>query len=103
GTGSRFLAVVGPSGSGKSSVVRAGLFPAVRKGALGTGKDAFVAEMLPGPHPMDELEAALLRIAVRPVSRLHDRLESGSRGLLEATDLVAPPGAEVLLVVDQFE
>ena len=30
----RFLAVVGPSGSGKSSVVRAGLLPAIRRGAI---------------------------------------------------------------------
>ncbi len=103
GPGFRFLAVVGPSGSGKSSVVRAGLVPAVRDGVLGTQRGAFIAEMLPGPHPMEELEAALLRIAVRPVSRLHDRLESGSRGLLEAADLVVLPGAEVVLVVDQFE
>lgn len=103
GPGSRFLAVVGPSGSGKSSVVRAGLVPAIRDGALGDGTDAFVAEMLPGTHPIDELEAALLRVAVRPVSRLHDRLDAGSRGLLEAAALVAPPGAEVVLVVDQFE
>ena len=34
GSSSRFLAVVGPSGSGKSSVVRAGLLPALRRGAL---------------------------------------------------------------------
>ncbi|MGH2539600.1 MAG: hypothetical protein ACRDGK_03680, partial [Actinomycetota bacterium] len=53
--------------------------------------------------PIDELEAALLRIAVRPVPRLHDRLDSGTRGLLEAVDLVAPGQAEVVLVVDQFE
>jgi WD40 repeat protein/DNA-binding SARP family transcriptional activator len=103
GPGSRFLAVVGPSGAGKSSVVRAGLVPAIREGALGNRKDVFVAEMLPGAHPMDELEAALLRVAVRPVSRLRDRLEWGSRGLLEAVDLVAPPEAEVVLLVDQFE
>src|SRR5262249_48224849 len=32
--GSQFLAVVGPSGSGKSSVVKAGLIPALRRGAL---------------------------------------------------------------------
>ena len=38
-----------------------------------------------------------------PVSRLHERLDSGSRGLLEAVDLVAPGEAEVVLVVDQFE
>ncbi|HUP20633.1 MAG TPA: BTAD domain-containing putative transcriptional regulator, partial [Gemmatimonadota bacterium] len=103
GTGSRFLAVVGPSGGGKSSVVRAGLVPAIRDGALGNPEDPFIAEMFPGAHPIEELEAALLRIAVRPVPRLHDRLESGSRGLLEAADLVAPGEAEVVLVVDQFE
>jgi WD40 repeat protein/DNA-binding SARP family transcriptional activator/tRNA A-37 threonylcarbamoyl transferase component Bud32 len=103
GPGSRFLAVVGPSGSGKSSVVRAGLVPAIREGALDGRKDVFVAEMLPGAHPMEELETALLGIAVRPVSRLRDRIEWGSRGLLESIDLVAPPEAEVVLVVDQFE
>jgi WD40 repeat protein/DNA-binding SARP family transcriptional activator/class 3 adenylate cyclase len=103
GAGSRFLAVVGPSGGGKSSVVRAGLVPAIRQGALESPEDPFIVEMFPGAHPIDELEAALLRIAVRPVSRLHDRLDSGSRGLLEAVDLVAPGRAEVVLVVDQFE
>jgi WD40 repeat protein/DNA-binding SARP family transcriptional activator/class 3 adenylate cyclase len=103
GPGSRFLAVVGPSGGGKSSVVRAGLVPAIRQGAFEGQEDPFIAEMLPGAHPIDELEAALLRIAVRPVPRLHDRLDSGSRGLLEAVDLVAPGHADVVLVVDQFE
>ena len=103
GPGSRFLAVVGPSGGGKSSVVRAGLVPAIRQGALEGREDPFIAEMLPGAHPIDELEAALLRIAVRPVPRLHDRLDAGSRGLLEAVDLVAPGQADVVLVVDQFE
>ncbi len=100
--GARFLAVVGPSGGGKSSVVRAGLVPAIRRGALGEG-DRFVADMLPGTHPIEELEAALLRVAVRAASRVRDTLEAGSRGLLEAVDLVAPDGAEVVLVIDQFE
>ena len=34
GVGNRFLAVVGPSGSGKSSVVKAGLIPELRAGRL---------------------------------------------------------------------
>ena len=59
--------------------------------------------MFPGEHPIDELEAALLRIAVHPVPRLNERLGSGSRGLLEVVDLVAPGEAEVVIVVDQFE
>ena len=64
--GSRFLAVVGPSGSGKSSVVRAGLIPTLRAGALPGSDSWFYVEMLPGGHPMEELEAALQRIAVDP-------------------------------------
>jgi len=101
--GSRFLAVVGPSGSGKSSVVRAGLVPAIRRGALGEPEGCFVAEMCPGAHPIEELEAALLRIAVRPVARLRQTLESGSRGLLQAAGLLVSHHAEIVLVVDQFE
>jgi len=101
--GSRFLAVVGPSGSGKSSVVRAGLVPAIRRGALGGPEGRFVAEMCPGAHPIDELEAALLRIAVRPIARLRETLGSGSRGLLEAAELLVPHDSEIVLVVDQFE
>lgn len=103
GLSSRFLAVVGPSGCGKSSLIRAGVVPAIRRGALAGTGDVSIAEMFPGAHPFDELESALVRIAVRPAARLHDRLESGSRGLLEAVDLVVPGDAEVVLVVDQFE
>jgi WD40 repeat protein/DNA-binding SARP family transcriptional activator/class 3 adenylate cyclase/tRNA A-37 threonylcarbamoyl transferase component Bud32 len=101
--GGRFLAVVGPSGSGKSSVVRAGLVPAVRHGAIGGRTDVFVAEMLPGPHPIEELEAALLRVTVGSAVGLRERLESGSRGLVDAVDVALSPGAELLLLVDQFE
>ena len=103
GPGARFLAVVGPSGGGKSSAVRAGLVPALRRDDLALGAPLFVVEMQPGPHPIAELEAALVRLAVRPVSRLHDLLDAGSRGLLDAVDLVLPAGAEAVLIVDQLE
>ena len=102
-SGARFLAVVGPSGAGKSSVVRAGLVPEIRHGALGPAEATFVAEMLPGRHPMDELEAALQRVAVRSVGHLRDVLDSSSRGLLDAADVVLQPRAELTLLVDQFE
>ncbi|HEX6207882.1 MAG TPA: BTAD domain-containing putative transcriptional regulator [Actinomycetota bacterium] len=104
GVGSKFLAVVGPSGSGKSSVVRAGLLPALRHGALPGSDRWFVATMHPGSHPLEELEAALTRIAVDPPPGLADRIERDESGLLEAAEEVLPPDASVFLVViDQFE
>ena len=61
--GSRVLAVVGPSGSGKSSLVRAGLVPALQ-GVLGEARHAAI--VTPGVHPLRQLErsgeAALLVI-----------------------------------------
>ena len=54
------------SGSGKSSVVRAGLLPALRRGALSGSDDWRIAEMFPGAHPLEQLEAALLRERFAP-------------------------------------
>ena len=56
---SGFVAVVGPSGSGKSSVVRAGLLPKFRDGALGGVWDTIVTS--PGARPVDALDTALAR------------------------------------------
>ncbi len=102
--GSRFLGVVGPSGSGKSSVVRAGLVPALRRGALPGSEAWFFVEMSPGARPFGELEAALRRIAVNPPGSLVEQLENDERGLAVAVERVLPPdGSELLLVIDQFE
>ena len=79
--GARFLAVVGPSGSGKSSVVRAGLIPTLRAGALPGSERWFYAEMLPGAHPFEELESALQRVAVSPPADLLETLEGSEDGL----------------------
>ncbi|HMW24285.1 MAG TPA: hypothetical protein PKC59_12685, partial [Burkholderiaceae bacterium] len=57
----RFLAVIGPSGSGKSSLVRAGLLPGLAMGSLGTGSDWRIALLRPGDRPMRSLAAALLQ------------------------------------------
>jgi WD40 repeat protein/class 3 adenylate cyclase len=100
----RFLAVVGPSGSGKSSVVRAGLLPALRRGGLPGSDGSVIAEMLPGTRPLHELEAALLRVAVNPPSSLVDQLERDEDGLLDAVKRILPADrSELLLLIDQFE
>jgi DNA-binding SARP family transcriptional activator/WD40 repeat protein len=53
--GSRLLAVVGPSGSGKSSLLRAGIAPALRRAG------SHVVVLTPGRHPCDSLTAAAPR------------------------------------------
>jgi WD40 repeat protein/DNA-binding SARP family transcriptional activator/tRNA A-37 threonylcarbamoyl transferase component Bud32 len=104
GQQARLLAVVGPSGSGKSSLVRAGLLPALRDGALPGSAGWFVVEMVPGAHPFEELEAALLRIAVNPPTSLLQQLGRDEHGLRWAAERILPAGdAELLLVIDQFE
>jgi|FLYN01.1.fsa_nt_gi WD40 repeat protein/serine/threonine protein kinase len=103
-SGPRFLAVVGPSGSGKSSVVKAGLIPALRRGALPGSADWFVAQMTPGSSPFEELAAALLRIAANAPPNLLERLRKDERGLLQVASEVLPAdSSELLLVIDQFE
>jgi WD40 repeat protein/class 3 adenylate cyclase len=100
----RFLAVVGPSGSGKSSVVRAGLVPRIREGALPGSERWSVVEMFPGAYPLEELEAALLRVADRPPTGLLEQLERDELGLLRAVkQLLADDESELVLVVDQLE
>jgi len=101
----RFLAVVGPSGSGKSSVVRAGLIPALRRGALPGSAQWFGTVITPGSYPLEELEAALLRIAINPPNSLLTQIQEDERGLLRAIKRVMPAGESnrFVLVIDQFE
>lgn len=100
----RFLAVIGPSGSGKSSVVQAGMIPRMRRGTLPGSERWFVVEMLPGARPLEELEAALLRIAVNPPPSLLDQLKEDERGLVRATKRVLMDNrSELFLFIDQFE
>jgi WD40 repeat protein/serine/threonine protein kinase/DNA-binding SARP family transcriptional activator len=102
---SRFLAVVGPSGSGKSSIVKAGLIPALRQGALPGSENWFIAEMTPGTHPLEEMELALWPIAVDPPSSLVEPMEKDSRGMLRTIRRILPGGedSQIILVIDQFE
>jgi WD40 repeat protein/DNA-binding SARP family transcriptional activator len=57
--GSPLVAVIGPSGSGKSSAVRAGLLPALAGGMLPGSERWRQALMRPGPHPLAQLERVL--------------------------------------------
>ena len=102
--GTRFIAVVGPSGSGKSSVVRAGLVPALRRGALPGSERWRIVEMFPGTHPLEELEAGLLKFAENPPASLMEQLEDRERGLVRVLKRILPDDdSELVLVIDQLE
>src|SRR4051794_23668005 len=57
-SGARLIGVVGPSGSGKSSVLRAGLLASIADGVLPGSGDWSLAVVRPGEHPVDALRAA---------------------------------------------
>jgi WD40 repeat protein/DNA-binding SARP family transcriptional activator len=61
--GAPLLAMVGPSGSGKSSVLRAGLLPALAGGVLPGSHNWTQALIRPGAHPLQELRRATRRLA----------------------------------------
>jgi energy-coupling factor transporter ATP-binding protein EcfA2 len=111
----RFVAVVGTSGSGKSSLVRAGLLPSLYGGVLrSAGSGWRVAVFRPGGDPIGHLARALtLPVVLRDENEEDDPLAAtmteatlrrGSLGLIEVvSEARLPPGENLLIVVDQFE
>jgi WD40 repeat protein/class 3 adenylate cyclase len=103
-----FLAVVGPSGSGKSSVVRAGLVPAIWTGAHGLApqRDWKVLILTPGSHPLEELAVRLAtERGLSPGSVLEDFRRDPHNLCLTVRQLLldASPDAKVVLIIDQAE
>ncbi len=94
----RFLAVLGASGSGKSSLVRAGVVPALRTA------DWSIAVMRPGAHPLEALAANLVRVGAGvSMHETLDALATDPRTLHLAATLALVEQPRLLLVVDQFE
>ncbi|MDJ0840710.1 MAG: hypothetical protein QNK37_29635 [Acidobacteriota bacterium] len=127
----RFLAVVGSSGSGKSSLVRSGMIPALHGGYMaGAGSFWRIALMRPGEDPIGNLAHALSNPMTieedddlfgpdedeedetatdEETSRINlammtSTLQRGSRGLVETTAyLDLEQDENLLIIVDQFE
>ncbi len=100
---SRFLAVVGPSGSGKSSVVRAGLLPKIRNDALMGMPEQYIVSMTPGNQPMRKLEGAVLQVAQTMTDKLLNALHRDDFDLHTMLLQSLPKTGDMLLVIDQFE
>ena len=99
-----FLAVIGPSGSGKSSLVKAGVLPALRQGGIPGSENWFYAEMVPGEVPLEELAAALLSVSTSPLPGVVDTLREHVDGLaLGVYEALPSKDGKLLLMIDQFE
>ncbi len=85
--GAGLLGIVGPTGIGKSSVLRAGLLPTLAAGGL-PGSGGWRSVLLrPGERPLEELRRALATGAEHPVDEALDALPAGSRLLLAVDQL----------------
>jgi WD40 repeat protein len=98
----RFLALVGTSGCGKSSLVRAGLLPALRRGYFG-GSSWTVAVLRPGGDPIGKLATELSEAFQVAQSEVLSTLRRSSLGLTDFVRQHCPSGQSLLIVIDQFE
>lgn len=93
-----FLAVIGVSGSGKSSLVRAGLIPALRRGSLaGSGLHWRIVVTRPAGSPLSSLAASLQEAQFDP-----SPLRNSSYGLIQIGQQ-RQRDESLLIIVDQFE
>ena len=111
----RFLAVVGGSGSGKSSLVNCGLRPALHRGYMASGGSAWrMAQFRPGNDPIGALARSLALPgvlfdapasgAVAAETLVESTLRLGSLGLVDIVDQAdLVPGTQLIVVADQFE
>jgi WD40 repeat protein len=111
----RLLTIYGPSGSGKSSLARAGLIPELARQPLPGCEQARVVVLVPGNHPLESLTTVLARIATNdptPVTKTREfaielaqvseeGIYDGLRRIADALpDIAISP---LIVLVDQLE
>ena len=105
---SNFLALLGASGSGKSSVLRAGLLHQLQLGQRLAGSEAWQIQILsPGKHPLENLALSFLDENLSEIERptqldqVKSLLQEGAKGLCKLVQVAN--SQRVVLVIDQFE
>ena len=103
-----FLAILGASGSGKSSVLRAGLLHQLKLGRRLSGSEAWEVRILtPGEHPLQNLALAFVSTEASGIERAaqlkqgEELLAEGATGLRRLVQASTAP--RLVLVIDQFE
>ena len=97
-----FVAIVGASGCGKSSLIRAGVLPQIRDGYLDAKWS--IAAFRPGERPLANLAEALCPELSCDLEAFTDTLHSGSLGLVKAVQSAnLPASSKLVILVDQFE
>ena len=103
----RWLEINGNSGSGKSSLMNAGLLPLIDQGWLWprTGYEHWrrIGPMMPGERPATMLAEQLARCFGAEMADVLRRLEADERGLAEWLRGRKEEGTAFLLAIDQFE
>lgn len=101
----RFLAVIGASGSGKSSVIMGGLIPRLRNGSIPDSENwVFLEPMVPGTQPIENLTISLADVFPNKSQMVirEDLDNPNSRGLYTLAKQTAK-NTKMLLYIDQFE
>lgn len=102
--GMRLVALIGPSGSGKSSVLKAGIIPVLRKEGLQGNDPWLIAQMVPGAHPFAEFEAALRHASLDGSESPGEALGGTDDSLLRAVlGVLRDDDSRLFLAIDQFE
>ncbi|MBD2255466.1 NACHT and WD repeat domain-containing protein [Nostoc parmelioides] len=115
----RLLPILGPSGSGKSSLARAGLIPELARRPLPGKSQARIALLVPGTHPVEALATVLARVATNdqtPVAKTQEFEQVLKATNINTTDLIIYDGlrrianvlpdiavSPLVVLVDQFE
>ena len=113
----RFLPVIGNSGSGKSSLVKSGLIPSLYRGYMsGAGSHWQIALFRPGNNPIGNMAKALSRMELFNTKENDEAMQVMQHGIIDATLRRSTKGLvkiiesaqpeedqHVLIIVDQFE